>query len=134
MRAILSGLMLSAVALVAPALVLAADALDGKSFEVVTTMPNGRQEDNTYSFKDGKLKSASCAIQGYPPAAYTVKQSGDKTMVNSVLTNGRGGTHTVNATIVGNEMTGTVDVVEDGVTTKRTLAPGRSGKAGGSGH
>ena len=129
MRAItLSGLMLAAAALAAPALAHATDALDGKSYDVVTTMANGRQEENTYSFKDGKLKSAACAVQGYAPAPYTATKSGDKTTVNAVLKNARGDTHTVNATIVGNQMSGTVDVTEDGEKSKRTLAPKVAGK------
>lgn len=121
--AIFSGVMLAAAALAAPALANAEGTLDGKSYEVMVTMPNGRHEENTYSFEDGNLKSAACATSGYPAAPYTAKTSGNVTTVTAVLKNNRGDSRTVNATIVGNRMSGTVNANKDGETSKWTFAP-----------
>lgn len=121
--AIFSGLMLAVAVLAAPALANAEGRLEGKTYDVMVTMPNGRQEENTYSFGNGNLKSAGCAINGYPAAPYTAKTSGNVTTVTAVLKNNRGDSRTVDATIVGNQMSGTVNISKDGETSKWTFAP-----------
>jgi hypothetical protein len=117
------GLLLAVAALAASASVNAEGTLDGKAYDVMVTMPNGRQEENTYLFADGKLKSAACAINGYPAAPYTAKSSGNVTTVTAILKNDRGDSRTVDATIEGNRMRGTVNINKDGETSKWTFAP-----------
>ncbi len=112
----------TAAVLTMAARVEASGPLDGKSYDVISTRPNGRQDENTYSFDGGKLRSALCATAGYAPAPYTAKRKGKTTTVSAVLKNVKGDTRTVNATIVGDQMKGTVLVNEAGEKSKLTFA------------
>jgi hypothetical protein len=96
--------------------------LDGKSFAVTMKLADGQDVENTYTFKYGTVESALCVKSGYPGGAYTTTVEGEKTFVSGTLTNDRGDSRTIHATIVGSLMDGTVDVYEDGKMTGLTIS------------
>jgi len=110
-----------AAALAVPVLAAVPGALDGKSFAVTMTLADGRDVQNTYTFKNGMVESAMCVRQGYPAAPYTTTVDGEKTIVTGALKNDQGDSRTIHATIVGQRMDGTVDGDEDGKRTGMTI-------------
>lgn len=111
-----------AAALTVPALAAGPGVLDGKSFAVTMKLADGQDVQNTYTFKSGMVESALCLKQGYPAGPYTTTVEGERTIITGTLTNDRGDSRTIHATIVGSLMDGTVDVSEDGKMTGLTIS------------
>jgi hypothetical protein len=110
-----------AVALAVPVLSAVPGVLDGRSFAVTMKLADGQDVQNTYTFKYGMVESAVCMKQGYPAGPYATTMEGEKTIVTGTLTNDRGDSRTIHATIVGSLMDGAVDVNEDGKMTGLTI-------------
>lgn len=119
---VLSLALVAAAALAVPVFAAVPGALDGKSFAVTMKLADGKEVQDTYTFKNGMVESAVGLKQGYLAGPYTTMVEGEKTIVTGELKNDEGDSRTVHATIVGQLMDGTVDVTEGGKVKELTIS------------
>ena len=100
-KVLLYSILISLFALTTPTALMAADALDGKTF---VTMLDG--ENDVLTFQDGMFNSSSCEEWGYSPGKYTTTMSGDNLSFEAITTSEKHGGMVWTGTVKGDTIKG----------------------------
>ena len=100
-KVLLYSVLITLFTLTTPFAVLAADALEGKTF---ATLLDG--EDDVLTFQDGMFNSSSCEEWGYGPGKYTTTGSGDSLSFEATTTSEKHGGMVWTGTIQGDKIKG----------------------------
>lgn len=82
--------------------------LDGKTFQVTVTDPQGKGEPDTITFAAGQLDSVGCQKYGFPKAPYKVTKSGSAVTFSSEAKSAKEGMNKWEGKVEGDKIEGTL--------------------------
>ena len=100
-KVFLFSILITLFTLTTPSTLLAADALEGKTF---VTVLDG--ENDVLTFQDGMFNSSSCEEWGYSPSKYTTTMSGDTLSFEATTTSEKHGGMVWTGTVQGDTIKG----------------------------
>lgn len=89
-----------------------AGSLDGRTFKVTLTQPDGKQNPDTLAFASGTFDSEACHAYGFGKAAYRAKKDGAAVVFDAVTTSATEGKGAWKGKVDGSRIEGTVDFTD----------------------